>query len=415
MVLWELFKGLELNFTPTLERIRKACAEAGNPQNEYPSIIVGGTNGKGSTTAFLESLFRHHGLRTGRFVSPHLVDETERWRINGEPITEETLRRFVERLKPLMEKHRLTYFESAVLIAAHLFKEERVQVAVIEAGLGGRWDASKVHDPLLTAITNVGLDHTKWLGDTLEKIADDKTELILPGRPAVLGTDEEPLLSIALKKAAKRNSPLVVANRDYRFEGFVRFPETVLTRYSYGSFEFFDLPLGLFGRKQLQNAALALTIFLETAERLGIKPDPEKVKEALKNARWEGRFEVVRQRPLLVLDGAHNLHALKATLEDLSTLPRFPFVVFASMRDKDWRDQLKLIRRYSDRIGLVKVNYHRAEELENLASFARSLDFREVRTYESVGEALSDLRNEDAVFLGSLYLVGEVKRALREG
>jgi len=412
MLLWNLFKGLELNFTPTLERIKKACQKLGNPQLSYPSVIVGGTNGKGSTTAFLESLYRHHGLKTGRFVSPHLVDETERWRINNIPITEETLKGYVERIKPLMEEFKLTYFESAVCVASLLFKEEKVDIAVVEAGLGGRWDASKVHSPLLTAITNVGLDHTKWLGETLEEIADDKTELIYPNRPVILGTDEEPLFSIAQRKAQERNSPLIVANRDYTFRGFARFPQTVLEYYRYKNFEVENVPLGLFGVKQVENASLALTIFLETAEVLGIKPNPQRVREALRNTRWEGRFEIVREKPLLVLDGAHNLHALKGTLESLKTLKEFPLIIYGTMRDKDWKNQLRLIRRYTDRIGLVEVNYHRSEKLENLYTTAVELGFREIRTYGSVKDMLENL-NGDTAILGSLYLIGEVKRFLQ--
>ena len=411
MELWNLFKGLELNFTPTLERIEGALREAGNPQNSYPSILIGGTNGKGSVSAFLESLYRHHGLKTGRFVSPHLVDETERWRINNIPISEETLKGYIERIKPLMDKYKLTYFESALLIAALLFKEERVDIAVVEVGLGGRWDATKVHRPLATAITNVGLDHTKWLGETLEEIADDKTELIYPNTPAVLGTDEEPLYSIAKQKAASRNSPLIVANRDYTFEGEVEFPKTRLRNYRYKNFLLEEAELGLYGKKQVQNAAQALTLFLETAPHLGIEPDPQRVKEALKNTRWEGRFEIVRENPLLVLDGAHNLHALEKTLEDLKTLPSFPFIVYGAMRDKDWKDQMALLRKYTDRIGLVEVNYHRSEELGNLFTRAVELGFREIRTYKGVEEMLSSLR-EDTAVLGSLYLVGEVKRYL---
>ena len=411
MELWNLFKGLELNFTPTLERIEGALKEAGNPQNSYPSVLIGGTNGKGSVSAFLESLYRHHGLKTGRFVSPHLVDETERWRINNVPISEETLKGYIERIKPLMDKYNLTYFESALLIATLLFREEKVDIAVVEVGLGGRWDATKVHRPLATAITNVGLDHTKWLGETLEEIADDKTELIYPNTPAVLGTDEEPLYSIAKQKAAKRNAPLVVANRDYTFKGEVKFPKTLLRDYRYKDFHLEEAQLGLYGGKQVQNAAQALTLFLETAPRLGIKPDPQRVKEALKNTHWEGRFEIVGENPLLVLDGAHNLHALSRTLEDLKTLPRFPFIVYGAMRDKDWREQLALIRKYTDRIGLVEVTYHRSEELQNLFTRAVELGFREIRTYKGVKEMLFSLR-EDTAILGSLYLVGEVKRYL---
>ncbi len=413
MLLWNLFKGLELNFTPTLERIKKACQDAGNPQDTYPSVIVGGTNGKGSTTAFLESLYRHHGLKTGRFVSPHLVDETERWRINNIPIDEKTLQRYVERVKHLIEKHKLTYFESAVLIASLLFKENNVDIAVIEAGLGGRWDATKVHKPLLTAITNVGLDHTKWLGSTLEEIADDKTELIYPQKPIVLGEDSEPLLSIALKKARERKSTLYVANKDFTYQGIVNFPNTYLRNYNFEDFHLEEANLGIYGLKQVQNAALALTIFLLTAPKLGIKPDKEKIKTALANARWEGRFEIVRENPLLILDGAHNLHALKRTLEDLKTLNRKVFVVYSSMRDKDWPTQMELIRKYTDRIGLVKVNYHRAESLENLFTRAVELKFKEIKTYPSVKEILENL-SEDSIILGSLFLVGEVKKFLKE-
>ena len=413
MELWNLFRGLELNFTPTLERIENALRELGNPQNTYPSVLIGGTNGKGSVSAFLESLYRHHGLKTGRFVSPHLVDETERWRINNIPITEETLKGYIKRVKPLMEKHKLTYFESALLIATLLFKEEGVDIAVVEVGLGGRWDATKVHSPLATAITNVGLDHTKWLGETLEEIADDKTELIYPNTPVILGTDEEPLYSIAKKKAASRNSPLIVANRDYTFKGEVEFPKTLLKDYRYKNFLLEESQLGLYGAKQVQNAAQALTIFLETAPRLGIKPDLQKVRDALKNTRWEGRFEIVGETPLLVLDGAHNLHALRRTLEDLKTLPRFPFIVYGTMRDKDWKDQMALIRKYTDRIGLVEVNYHRSEELENLFAHAVELGFREIRTYKGVKEMLESLEGDTAI-LGSLYLIGEVKRYLTQ-
>ncbi len=412
MILWELFKGLELNFTPTLERIKRACGEAGSPQKTYPSIIVGGTNGKGSTTAFLESLLRHHGLKTGRFVSPHLVDETERWRINNKPIDEETLKRYVKELKPLMEKHKLTYFESAVLVACHLFRDEKVDVAIIEAGLGGRWDASKVHEPILTAITNVGLDHTKWLGETLEEIADDKTDLIYPEGLTVLGENKEPLLSIARKKAASRKAKLVVANIDYTFKEFSKFPKTLLEEYRFNDFLLEDAELGIFGKFQPANASLALTIFLLLSKELGIKADLPKVKEALKNTFWEGRMEIVREKPLLLLDGAHNIHALKEVLESLKTLERFPFIVYGTMRDKDWKTQMELIRKHTDRIGLVEVNYHRSEELKNLYLEALKLGFREIRTYKRVEDMLQNLKDDTAV-LGSLYLVGEVKKHLR--
>ena len=311
-----------------------------------------------------------------------------------------------------MEKFQLTYFESALLIAVLLFKEQNIDIAIVEAGLGGRWDASKVHDPILTAITNVGLDHTKWLGETLEEISDDKTELIYPKRPAVLGTNEEPLYSIAKRKAASRGSKLIVANIDYTYRGRSSFPETLLEFYQYKDLKLENAKLGLLGKHQLQNSSLALTIFKELSERLGFKIDLQKVKKALENTRWEGRLEIVRETPLLVLDGAHNLHALRNSLETLKELNPFPFIVYGSMKDKDWPLQMELIRKYTDRIGLVEIDYHRSESLENLFARAVELGFREIRTYKRVGDLLENLK-EDTVILGSLYLVGEVKKHLK--
>ncbi|MCS7284641.1 MAG: Mur ligase family protein, partial [Hydrogenobacter thermophilus] len=174
MLLYHLYRGKDYHIVPTLERIQKAAQFLGLGRLPYTSLQVGGTNGKGSTCAFLERILRQHGYKTGWFVSPHLVEEEERWRINGEKMPSYVLEEYVRELKPIFERFELTYFEACTLIALEYFKDQKVDVAVFEVGMGGRWDATKVCNPSVCVITNVERDHTKWLGRDVESRAVEK-------------------------------------------------------------------------------------------------------------------------------------------------------------------------------------------------------------------------------------------------
>jgi len=441
MQLWELYQGKELynGFTPTLERIKKAVKELNNPQNSYISILIGGTNGKGSVCAFLESLFRNHGFKTGRFVSPHLVSENERWRINNKEISENTLKELIKEIEPLIKKYRLTYFESATLIAALYFQKEKVDIAIIEVGLGGRWDATKIHNPIIVGITNVSRDHTRWLGETLEEIAEEKTELIYPSRPVVLGENKKPLIEKTLQKAKERKAEVIIPVENlssvypptvkgiYAFKGELKklseeiLPRPILQQYTYISLSntykkhiIENASLGLYGSYQIRNSAMALTIFLKASEILKFPVNTEKILEALKNTSWEGRLEVIRKKPLLILDGAHNISALKETLENLQTLEKFPLVIFGAMKDKEWKEFLKLIRKYTSRIYIVEIKYHRSEKAENMEEYAKKLNFKEIKTFKDIDQLLKAIEKEEAIILGSLYLIGEVKKRIKK-
>lgn len=403
MRLWDLYKGKDYKIQPTLDRIRNAVKYLGNPQKDFPSLQVGGTNGKGSTCAFLERILREHGFKTGWFVSPHLVDERERWRVNGELIEEDTLNYYLKDLKDVFYKFDLTYFEAATLIALMYFRDVKVDVAVVEVGMGGRWDATKVFEPQVVAITNVERDHTRWLGDNVYDIALDKIHLYRRGFPLLLGSSRFPLYPVALERCSPED--LIVAGYDFTYRSEYERSKTFLKDYTFGDLKVKRAPLGLWGKWQADNSALALSI-AKTFTKLSW----DKIERALKNTKWEGRFEVIREKPLTILDGSHNPYAVeKIVKEVVSVFPQIE-IVFSGLKDKEWDKSLEAIKRYRDSITLVPISYHRGEDVKKMSEKAKSLGFKKVRVLSSV-EDLKDLK-EDILVLGSLYLVGEVKKAL---
>jgi len=396
--LWSLYEGKDWKIEPSLERIERACAYTGNPQRSFPALLVGGTNGKGSTCAFTERLLREHGLKTGWFVSPHLVSERERWRVNGEPVSPEKVKFWVEELKEVFGRFGLTYFEAATLLALHLFKEEGVDLAVMEVGMGGRWDATKVAQAEAVAITNAERDHTKWLGETVEEIAREKLALYREGKPLFLGSARYPLYPLAVERGVEE---LMVAGLDFTYRGETRGAKTYLLSYELEGFSLEEAELSLWGKWQADNSALALAL----ASRF-VKLKEEAVKKALSSTKWEGRMEVLREKPLLMIDASHNPYAVaKVAREVKKHFPRLK-LAFSSLKGKDWELSLKLLRRHFKELIVIPIKHHRAEEPERLIETAKGLGF-EVKLMEA--EEVPEVK-EDLLVLGSVYLIGEVKR-----
>lgn len=400
MKLWDLYRGRDYNIVPTLKRIKEAADYVGNPQKKFPAILVGGTNGKGSTSAFIERILRYHGLKTGWFISPHLISENERWRVNGRNIDDETLRSYVKDLRGVFERFSLTYFEAAVLIAILYFADSGVDVAVMEVGMGGRWDATKVCDAGVVVITNVERDHTRWLGRNVEEIAEDKLNLYVSGKPLVIGSSRYPLYTKALELGAE---DLVVAGIDFTYSGSVKGLETFLEDYSFMDLHIDKVKLGLWGRWQVDNSAIGLT-----ASRLFTELDPSTVRRSLEDTRWEGRMEILRRNPLLIVDGSHNPYAVAKVVKEV--LKVFDVnVLFTGLKDKEWELSLEIIRRYTDMVYLTQVSYHRGESVANLYRVAKDLGFKKVEVLRTPAEVWS--LDENILALGSLYLVGEIKEA----
>ena len=401
-ILWELYRGRDFDVKPTLERIKKACEFIGNPQKHYPAILVGGTNGKGSTCAFTERILREHGYKTGWFVSPHLIRENERWRINGKEIDEERLRYYVKELKAVFERFELTYFEAATLIAVKFFEDEKVDVGVFEVGMGGRWDATKVVNANVIGITNVERDHTKWLGDTVEKIALEKLQLYREGRPLILGTARYPLFTKAVELGLKN---LFVAGIDYEYFGKVEASKTILESFSSEKFSVRGAELSLWGKWQIDNASTAIAL-----SSLFTKLEESKVKKALSLTVWEGRIEVLREEPLLMIDASHNPYAVVKVIKEVKKY--FPSVklAFSSLKGKEWELSLKLIRNYFKEVYILPIEYYRAEDVKNLITFSEEIGLN-AKVFEP--EELIN-KKEDILVIGSIYLISDFKKFFKK-
>jgi dihydrofolate synthase/folylpolyglutamate synthase len=405
-----------------LENVAVLCAALGNPQNQFLSIHVAGTNGKGSVSAMLAGIMRAHGLRTGLYTSPHLARVEERIRIDGETVGPARFRGLLTRLKGvidgLMAEGRLvyhpTYFEVLTALAFLQFAERDVDVAVLEVGMGGRFDATNVVRPLVSVITTIARDHEEHLGSTLEKIAFEKAGIVKPRVPAVCGVSGGPALRVIRRAARERGTVLT------EVFGKGRMLETARVRDGYrfiytGEGGRYAFTPGLAGRHQGANAAVAIG----TAEVLSRtwKPfDKNKVLEAIRETRWEGRLETVRRRPLVLLDGAHNpegAEALAAYLEDVIRRP--VVMVLAAMKDKDLRAMTRSLFPLASAVVLTRVPYKRSASPEELLAAAppsfNGPVFLEPDTRKAVELALSlSGRRVPVVIAGSLFLVGEVKR-----
>lgn len=404
-----------------LENITTLAAALGNPQNRFLSIHVAGTNGKGSVAAMLAGILTAHGLRTGLYTSPHLARVEERIRIDGRTIAP---RRFLARLGELkgvvdglMAEGRLsyhpTYFEVLTALAFVEFAEREVDIAVLEVGMGGRFDSTNVVRPIVSVITTIAKDHEKYLGATLDRIAFEKAGIVKPGVPVVCGVRKGEALRVIRRAARERGAPLVeVFGKGRSLEarpgrGGFRF----VYRGERGSYAFTP---GLAGRHQGANAAMAIAA-AEVLSRVWKPLDKAKVLAAIRDTRWEGRLETVRRRPLVLLDGAHNVEGAEALAAYLREVVRKPVVlVFAAMEDKDLRAMTRILFPLASAVVLTRVPYKRAATPEALFAAAPPFEgpvFLEPDTRKAADLALSISGGRaPLVIAGSLFLVGEVKR-----
>jgi dihydrofolate synthase / folylpolyglutamate synthase len=394
-----------------LERMQEALAELGHPELRLRSVQVAGTNGKGSTCAFLDAILRAAGHRVGLYTSPHLVRVNERIQVGGEPIDDRTLgTRIVEVLQRSAAAAEATYFELATLAALEHFAREEVEVALLEVGLGGRLDATTCARPRLTAITRVGFDHMEFLGATLEAIAREKAAIFRKQVPVVVGAQRPEVLPVIESAAAAAEAPLLVEGRDFSLDG--------LGRYRGPGLSLDGLALGLHGEHQHHNAAVAVTC-ARLLERQGLPSGPEAIRTGLSRARWPGRLEQVPGRPPLLLDAAHNedgVAALRAALDAPPYAGRPVHLVFGVVSDKRVDRMLELLLPRSRSATLTPLPTPRSLDPATYLDLARAW-CPEVEVAPSPVEALERARvraGPDAWVLvaGSLYLVGAVKAQL---
>jgi dihydrofolate synthase/folylpolyglutamate synthase len=390
----------------------------GMPQTRYRTLHIAGTNGKGSTAAMAAAMLQAAGYRVGLYTSPHLVEFRERIRVNGEMIAELQVARLTEQLQALCQPDLSpTFFEYTTAMAFQHFADLGVDVAVLEVGLGGRFDATNVVTPMACAVTTISLDHQEYLGKTRSSIAFEKAGIIKPGVPVVVGRLEDDAWRTIERVARERQAPVFRLNEDFRTEG-----ETP-QQFSYRGpgMRYDGLTCALGGRHQLDNAACALAL-LGAAAPQGMTVTVEAVRAGLRGVNWAGRLEVVDHRPTILVDGAHNPAAAMAVADYLTrsnrSHPSRPVVlVLGMMRDKDHRGFVEPLRGLVDEVVLTQADLPRSATAQELQASLEGL-LSHPHVVSSLSDAMALARQlatpEGLVCVtGSLMLVGECKAWLR--
>ena len=421
----------ETRIQPSLDRISLLCDALGSPQLSYPTIHIGGTNGKTSTTRFIDSLLFAHGLRTGRFTSPHLEDFRERICINGEMIGAEELIfnyndiaayfDFVDSKLP----NPISFFEAVTGLAMAVFSEHPVDVGIFEVGMGGQWDATNIIKPTVTVITPIGMDHMEYLGNTIEEIAETKAGILKEGAFAVFTNQEPEVAKILLARAAELGVDVAREGIEYEVMSRQMAVGGQLLTIRGTKDVYSDIFLPLHGKHQAANAAAALV----AAEAFfgDQHLDPEAVKAGFAAATSPGRFEIVRRDPTVILDAAHNPHGARTlanTLQEEFTFGRVIAVV-GVFADKDAAGIFNEIKDVIDGVIVTQSSSPRALPADQLAKVARAfIDndriFVEPDLKVAIEKAIADgshpLEDETVGVLitGSVITVGEARAILKE-
>ena len=379
-----------------LERIRAVLEALGNPELAYRVVHVAGTNGKGSTCAMIEAGLRAAGIRTGLFTSPHLIEPTERIQIDGMPVSPADFERAFNVVHETAEKLDLdchpTYFETVTAMAFWLFKEKRVDTAVIEVGLGGRLDSTNVVQPVLTVITPIDFDHEAYLGHTIEAIAGEKAGILKPGVPSVLARQRPEALAVLLERAQQLQVPVTRAES---FEIRDLYIDARGSRFS-------GIVCPLAGEHQVDNAVTAALVL----RVLGVSSD------GIRDARWPGRIEHVSPNPDIILDGAHNPAGARALARYLERFygNRRIWLVYGAMRDKAIEEVAGVLFPLASELILTAPDTSRALRPEALAEFA-GRGHIEPTVEAAIDYARQHASDEDVIVItGSLFVVGEARR-----
>ncbi len=405
-----------------LENVTNVLVSFDHPQRSFPSVHVAGTNGKGSVCAMLAEILSLHGLKVGLFTSPHLVRIEERIRVGGEEISARDFCRLTaaakDRISRLLARKKLeahpTFFEVLTILAFLYFREKKVDIAVLEVGMGGRFDATNVITPLVSVITTISKDHQEYLGKTLSQIAFEKAGIIKPGVPVVCGAESKTALAVIRRQAGEKEAPFFLAfDRKNRLTG-EKTDGCYIFEYTFGD-EIFRFSPWLLGAHQGRNAAVAIaaaSILNGNWKRL----EKEKIIRGIGQARWVGRLESVSRNPLILLDGAHN-EAGAAVLRRYITdfCPEPPVIVFAIMKDKAVKRVSRILFPLAKKVILTSIPYPRAAQAEEVLRLARPFKDKiiiEASLAKAVDIARAEAGRRGTVLItGSLFLVGEAKKA----
>ena len=396
-----------------LDRMRVLMSLLGNPQEDYPIIHVTGTNGKGSTIAMLSSLFVHHGQKVGAFVSPHLIDYTDRFLMNGEAISEEdfemvgNLVRQAE-AKLIDEYEPLSFFEIMTAMALVYFSRKKVEVALLEVGIGGLLDTTNIVHSTISVITSVGMDHEEMLGNTIEEITIQKTGIFKQNQEVVLGNLPTEALQVAEVVGKAYNCEIHHFEREFKIEsveeGFIFTNADTQIHIPY---------LNLKGKYQLENAAIALECFLRFEKNFQLPVCESAIQESFQTVTWPGRMEVVHQSPKVILDGAHNVHALKRFVETVKQYGEDgsqQTILFSALKRKHYKEMVDYLRKELPEARLVVTTFDYVGAIEKTDYPSSEVEFVE-DAQQFIEEYLIQVSGKDTLWItGSLYFISFMRK-----
>lgn len=409
---------------PGLERVAALLKRVGNPEMSVPTIHIAGTNGKGSTVTYLRCILEEAGLTVGTFTSPYIEQFNERIAINGQSITDQQLVHYVEKYQPLvqeMDQHAeiagITEFETLTALAFDYFFEQKVDIAIIEVGLGGLLDSTNVACPLLTGITTIGKDHMEILGDTLEKIAYQKAGIIKENIPVVTGKIEEEALMVIEEVARQKQSPMYRYDKEYKIKYLHPDKQWGEIFNFYGAAgKLTKLKVALLGEYQAENAAVAIQLYYLYCLNQRLNFSERTVYQGLAKAKWPARMEKISDEPLIILDGAHNEHAVHRLVENIKKefKQQEVTILFSALATKNADQMIQQLKQIPNvHLYLTTFNYPRAIELSKMEHLADERTEIVSLWQFGLGEILEKMSSDDLLLVtGSLYFVAQVRELL---
>lgn len=394
-----------------LENIQKFLGAIKNPQSKLQTIHVAGSNGKGSTSSFIASILMENGYKVGLYTSPHFVKFNERISIDGKYISDNFIANFIDKYQKHIDEFKLTFFEVTTAMAFEYFVFSDVDYAVIETGLGGRLDATNVLNPLACVITSISLEHTDILGNKIDQIAFEKGEIIKSGSKTFVGLLSEEAIKVIEKKCLSVKSPL------FCLEEYIIEKNDLIELYT-EELEFDDWEVPLIGKHQKYNAALASLCLTKTFDIDDPAVITDGIKNVVKNTKLQGRYEIIKDKPRVILDSAHNPEGISCLINQFEKEKnnyKESSLLFGAMKDKNIDEMLNLVKKSFDKFYFYEINYERSATIDLLIEKAEKLNlkYEVVKNLEEfIKEKLKGDKDSCLVIAGSMYLLGEIKSIL---
>ncbi|MFO7897271.1 MAG: folylpolyglutamate synthase/dihydrofolate synthase family protein [Candidatus Cloacimonadales bacterium] len=403
-----------------LDRIKNILAEMGNPNLQLKGIHVAGTNGKGSTSAMCEAMALAHNLSTGLNTSPHLVDYRERIRVSGQEISFAELLEIYQQWGDMFEQNEASFFEITTALAFYHFQQRKVDLAIMEVGLGGRLDGTNPFKSTVSVINTISIDHPKSLGDTVEKIAYEKAGIIKANTPVVVGKIAEPALSVIRAVATAKKAEIIQLGQDFSIENIHLDEAGTTFDYISEDLSLQQITINLLGEHQAYNCAVAITAFRLFMQKTQQELSAEKLRQGLSQINWQGRMQILQQKPTVIIDGAHNEEGIDALVKNIASI--FPdkkiHFVLAILRDKNLKSIIEKICQLSYKLYISKNQSTRAAEIEEQAILAKSFGCQPILipdVLEATKLALKNAQADELVFIsGSLYTISEILAAQKQ-